>query len=401
MPPAAGMPPAGEQPPAQPPFAQPHVGMPVFDPSQDLPEEYQLLEQEGWRPVRTPCGGLDWYRINGQVRGYYLNDQRIEWTGVEATFGAEGVLAPVYRHKFGAWELNLLGEFYLNQPFDRNILANTAERRSYAANFEVETLEMSQLALSLRREDFEITVGKMLTPFGRYYFPIYTNARLDAPFIRTEAIRWRETGVLLRYDPQWLVLDVAVTNGGFDCDANSSKALISRVGFELENWAGGVSVKYQDGIGSEGQKEFNNHVGADLMYRWSIFTLSGEVIYDQYGFRKPGYDPNDIFWGRSIYYRDLNKAYDKPITGVGYHINLGFCYNRWSGVLNYGEYYPESIGVEQHDIPNRRGILKVDYELAKRLDAYTVIMLENGGYIAQDDRPRISNVLLTGIQYAF
>ena len=35
MPPAAGMPPAGEQPPAQPPFAQPHVGMPVFDPSRE------------------------------------------------------------------------------------------------------------------------------------------------------------------------------------------------------------------------------------------------------------------------------------------------------------------------------------------------------------------------------
>ena len=41
------------------------------------------------------------------------------------------------------------------------------------------------------------------------------------------------------------------------------------------------------------------------MYRFGRFTLSGEAIYDQYGFTTPGFNPDDIFWGRSIYYRDL------------------------------------------------------------------------------------------------
>ena len=40
--------------------------------------------------------------------------------------------------------------------------------------------------------------GKMETPFGRTYFPLLTNAWLDAPFLRTEAILWRaqESGAL-------------------------------------------------------------------------------------------------------------------------------------------------------------------------------------------------------------
>ncbi len=174
----------------------------------------------------------------------------------------------------------MLGEFYVSQPFNRNILVNTEERRSYVGNFMVDSLEISQLLLAFRRDNLELVVGKMATPFGRTYFPLFTNARLDAPFIRTEAIRWRETGLLVRWDPDWLVCEVALTNGCDDRDTNSSKALVSRLGVEQEQWAVGVSVKVQDGIGSEVQKQYNNHVGADAMCRWGIFTLSGEVIYD-------------------------------------------------------------------------------------------------------------------------
>jgi hypothetical protein len=357
--------------------------------------------EPGWHPIDNHCGGMDWYRLDGVVRSYYANDQRIEWTGIEATFGVEGAIAPVYRHRFGNWDMTLLGEFYLNQPFNRNLLLDRKERRSYAANYDVDTVEISQLLLGFRREDLEFRVGKMETPFGRTYFPLYSNSRFDAPFIRTEAIRWRETGILVRYDPNWLVCDVAVTNGCDDRDTNSSKALVSRIGIEQERWAGGISLKIQDGIGSEGQKEYNNHVGADLMYRWGIFTLSAEAIYDQYGFRKTTFDPDNIFWGRSIYYRDLNKAREEPITGVGYYFNLGFTNGRWTGVLNYGEYYPESIGNPKHDVINRRAIVKLDYDLAKRLEAYAVVILETSGYMAQCNRPRRGTAILTGVQYTF
>ena len=63
--------------------------------------------------------------------------------------------------------------------------------------------------------------------------------------------------------------------------------------------------------------------------------------------------------------------------------------------------YPEAIGHPQHDIPKRRAIAKGDYELLAGLKVYGAVMLENGGYIAQDGRPRLGNVLLGGFQYTF
>jgi len=333
------------------------------------------------------------------ARGYYLNDQRIEWSGVEATFGAEAVVSPVIRPQLGSWETTLEGEFYLNQPFDRNVLATTPELASYGGNFHVDTFEISQLLLSARRGNFYLAVGKMPTPFGRACFPLLTNARLDAPFIRTESILWRETGVLVRYQPGWLVGEVAVVNGGEDRDANSSKAIISRVGVGADGFSAGVSVKCHDGIGSEEQKQFKDHVGLDFMLRRGRLTLSGEVIYDEYGFRRPGFDPLDITWGRSIYYRDLNYREEVPITGIGYYVNLGYEGERWSAWLGYGEFYPQQLGHPQHDVVNRRGILKTLCRLCPHLQIYGAVMIENEGYVAQWNRLRRGTVVLAGLQY--
>ena len=154
-----------------------------------------------WRPLELFGDSGSCYRIDGWVRGYYLNDQRIEWSGQESTFGAEGGIAPVFRHQFDKLEMTVQGEFYINQPFNRNILVDTAERRSYAGNFDVDTFEISQLYIELQCGDWSLTAGKMVTPFGRTYFPLYSNSRLDAPFIRTEVIHWRETGLSARYCP--------------------------------------------------------------------------------------------------------------------------------------------------------------------------------------------------------
>jgi hypothetical protein len=369
----------------------------VFSPL--LPWDEQ--SRAGWRLLRAGDGGDDWYRFDAQVRSFYVHDLRIEWSGLEDTFGVEGAVLPMFRHRCDWCELIVLGELYLNQPFDRNNLVDTPERRSYAGNFAVDTLQVSQLYLAVRRDNLELAFGKMVTPFGRTYFPLFTNGRFDAPLIRSEAIRWRETGLLLRYDPAPLVCDVAVTNGGDERDTNSSKALVSRIAFRAEGWAGGCSIKIQDGVGSEGQKQYNNHLGADLMHRWGMLTLSGEVIYDQYGFRRPGFDPNDITWGRSIYYRDLNKTWHEPITGVGYYVNLGLEKARWMAALSYGEFYPEAIGDPRHDVTIRRGIIKLACEFARRLDAYTALILETGGYLAQENQPRKGTAVLAGIQYAF
>jgi hypothetical protein len=344
------------------------------------------------------------------ARGYFLNDQRIVWSGMEATFGAEGVLSPVLRHSACGWELSVEGEFYLNQPFERNMLVTGTERQSYQANFETDTFEVSQLFVSAQTEELTIAIGKRETPFGRAYFPLFTNARSDAPFIRTEAILWRETGVFLRYQAGVLAADVAMTNGCEERDTNSSKALLARLGIDTDSFVAGCSVKVQDGVGSDEQKQFNNHVGADCAIRLGRLVLSSEVIYDQYGFwrsysnpdpNKPGYDPDAMFWPRSIYYRDLNYRLETPISGIGYYGNLVYQGSRWLAMLNYGEYYPQSIGDPRHDRMNRRAIGKFLYFFTPALQSYTVVMQENDGYVAQLGRRRNGNYVLTGLQYMF
>ena len=344
---------------------------------------------------------LDCLDIGLVARGYYRNDQRVDWSGMEETFGAEAALTPRLKQMCGDWEVTVDSEFYLNEPYNRNMLLDTAERRSYASNFRTDTLEISRLSVALRRDDFTLLLGKMNTPFGRTYFPLYSNARIDAPFIRTESILWRETGVLARYKPGMFVADLALVNGCENLDTNSSKALVSRLGLEAEQWAVGCSVKFQDGIGSEDQKEYRNHLGVDMMVRDGSWNLSAECIYDQYGFTRPKFNPMDIAWDRSIYYRDESSGRNAPITGIGYYANLDYQWERWAATLNYGEFYPESIGVPQHDRVQRRGILKLACTFAEHLQVYSVVMLENGGYIAQEGRSRIGAVVLNGLQYTF
>src|SRR6185503_13415125 len=165
----------------------------------------------------------------------------------------------------GDWEFSLEAQLFFNQPFDRNQLADTRERRSFLANFDIDPLQISQLTVGVRRGDFYTALGRFVTPFGRFYFPNYRDNFDDSPFIRSEAIRFRETGLLVQWDPGIWNLAAAITNGGFEQDTNSSKALVARVGIDAEWAAVGASVKAQDGIGSETQKTFNSHAGVDAM----------------------------------------------------------------------------------------------------------------------------------------
>ena len=196
----------------------------------------------------------------------------------------------------------------------------------------------------MARGDWKADVGQFVTPFGRFEAPVFLNSRKDAPFIRTEAVLFRETGVQLRYEPNHWRLAAAVTNGGKGRDSNSSKAIVARFGWDQGVWSSGASVKWQDGIGSEGQKEFNNHVGFDCAFRQGRWLLSGEVIYDEYGLRRPGFDLDDIDWGRSIYNRQLNNGLNQPITGWGWYTNAVWQGDCSTCVFQYGSFHP---------IPNR------------------------------------------------
>lgn len=339
------------------------------------------------------------YDLTGYGRGYYRSDRRLWFIGLESTFGVEGGLYGYLEAPQPVWTYRLDAELYLNQPFERNVLVDTPTRASFAHNFDIDVLEISQLALSGRRGDFLISLGKMVTPFGRFYFPLFSNAMHDAPFIRSEAIRWRETGILLQYDPSILVGTVALTNGGLERDANSSKAIVARVGLEEENWALGTSVKWQDGIGSEAQKERNNHFGLDAMIKHGPWILSGEVIYDQYGLRKGDVALDDIFWGRSLYNRQLRHPDGGPLEGIGYYVDLGYVAESWQLHLNYGEYYPEEIGDRIHDEVSRRGIVKFAYNVNEYFSWYSMLMFENSVPHAFDStHPREGFFLLLGFQ---
>lgn len=142
----------------------------------------------------------------GGRAGYYLNDQRYEFTGLEATFGVEGVLAGGVGQQIGGWRFDVETEIFFNQPFDRNILVDLPIRQSFARNFDIDPLQISQFFLSARKGDFYAAGGRFVTPFGRFYYPQYTNNFSDGPFIRSEAIYNRETGALVQWDPGWLVV---------------------------------------------------------------------------------------------------------------------------------------------------------------------------------------------------
>lgn len=357
-------------------------------------------QEHGALPCIT-CRG-DCYRIDVLGRGYYVNDQRIEFTGQEATFGVEGIVAGAFRRDTGDWALAVESELYLNQPFDRNRLREPQERASYLGNFEIDPLEISQLLLSARHGEWLLAIGKMVTPFGRTYFPLYLNDRRDAPFIRTESIQWRETGLLVQYDPGLLVLTGALVNGCEDMDTNSSKAFIGRIGLGGDCAAVGGSVKMQDGIGSEWQKMFNNHAGLDAMVRCGRATLSAEVIYDEYGFREPAFSADEITWYRGVYHREQCRAWHVPLTGLGYYMNLGYEGRCWGWLLNYGEFYPlQNLGDPVHDVATRRGIGKLVYRRVAHWEAYLALMVENDVPNAQAGRVRKGGFLLTGFQASF
>jgi hypothetical protein len=386
--------PAAEPLPAALPLALPRLdGLHALQsPQQRLPDV------NAWLPC---CDSEDaWYHVGGKARGYYLNDQRIEFTGQESTFAVEGVVDGGYHQRVESWELLVEGELFLNQPFDRNVLVDTPERASFAANFDIEPLQISQLYVGARRGDAYAALGRFETPFGRYYYPLFRNSFDDSPFIRSEAIQYRETGVLGQWDPEGWIFTAALTNGGFEQDTNSSKALVARVGIDREWFALGASVKVQDGIGSEGQKTYNEHVGMDTMIRRGPWTLSGEIIYDRYGLRRPGTPLNEIFWGRSLYYRDLNNGFHNPIDGVGFYVNFGYEGPFWTLVLNYGEFHPEVIGRAEHDEPTRRGLIKASRHWSRHFETYGVVLLENDLESAFDNSTRQGVYVLCGCQFA-
>ncbi len=363
---------------------------PPIDQLWRVPIGYQFSTSDG----REVC-------LGAIARASYLHDQRYEFTGTESSFGVESQLFGAVCEPIAFGSVRFTGEFYLTQPFDRNLLVDYAERESFAHNFDVEPLEISQLTIDWSYGDWRTTWGRFVTPFGRYHLPLFSNNRDDSHFLRSEAILFRETGLLVEWQPEIWQLALAMTNGSDGRDTNSSKAVVSRCGVELENFVGGVSVKWQDGTGSEGQKEFNRHAGFDVLLRNGPWAVASEFIYDQYGLRRPGFDLNEITWGRSLYNRQLNIGRNEPITGVGYHTSLIYhdCGRTWT--LGYGQFFPQQIGDSIHDISTRRLMGQLQLNWSSHVSSFATTYWENSVPAAQGGRTRHGLYLLTGLQYSF
>ena len=138
------------------------------------------------------------------------------------------------------------------------------------------------------------------------------------------------------------------------------------------------------------------------MLRQKPWTLSAECIYDEYGFGRPGFDPMQIYWIKSIYYRDESSGQQGvPLTGVGYYVDLDYAEGRWDASLDYGEFYPLSTGAAPDQRIERRGLVKVAFQWAQPLQSYTVLILENDGYIAQANSAQSGVAFLQGFQFTF
>lgn len=312
--------------------------------------------------------------IDALFRTHMLNDQRLQWSGLETTFGVESVLTTTLRKKLSWGKLEVKSQFFLNQEFDKNRLTDET-REKYLQNYDINPFEIKQLFIQLTRGDFSIGLGKHPTIFGRNYTVSFSNAFFGDPFIRNEAILHFETGLFIRYNPGIFIIDLAVVNGSEGMDTNSSKGGMARIGLQGKNWAFGVSAKMQDGIGSEWQKRYNNHAGVDLMFEAGAFRFSSEFIYDEYGFHRE-YSIDDVFWGRSYYYRDVFYKHKTPIKGYGGYVDLQYETEKFLLELNYGEYHPEEIGHIYHDDPIKRALVKIRLRLATGLHVFGVGLLE-------------------------
>jgi hypothetical protein len=125
-----------------PPVEAPPLPWADSGPFMNGPVGEPLYSDEPLLPATASCCDL-FYDLGGAARGYYLNDQRIEFTGQEATFAVEGVLDGVVRQQVGAMDCGVVGELFFNQPYDRNVLVDTPQRQSFASNFDIDIVQIS------------------------------------------------------------------------------------------------------------------------------------------------------------------------------------------------------------------------------------------------------------------
>jgi len=80
---------------------------------------------------------------------------------------------------------------------------------------------------------------------------------------------------------------------------------------------------------------------------------------------------------------------------------LTYHHHPWFISINYGEYHPEKLRdprFPQHDIVNRRGLMKLDWNFTKHFQWYNTVIIETGDYVAQSGRPRRGYAYMSGVK---
>ena len=67
----------------------------------------------------------------------------------------------------------------------------------------------------------------------------------------------------------------------------------------------------------------------------------------------------------------------------------------------YGDFYPLYTGTAPDQRVLHRGLLKVAYRFARPLQIYSILIVENGGYLAQENEPRRGLAAVEGFQFTF
>lgn len=340
-----------------------------------------LCSALGWAQNATDptAAGRQPFHYQVLLRSFLLDDQRIQWSGLENSFAAEAVLSLNYRRELNGVTLLAGSQIMISQPFSRNILSDEYRQR-YRQNFDIEPFSFKELFIGFQSRSFILRLGKFQSPFGQSEVPSFCNAYSDQPFIRVESIMRWDTGLSLELRPGILRMNLALVNGSEDQDTNSAKSLVARLGLEGKNWALGISGKYFGDRGSETQKLYRDHVGIDMKLLLGALSISAELIHEQYGLHRP-LSEEEITWPRSYYYRDINFDTKTPIKGTGGYLNLKWTARGFVLNLNYGEYIPEKIGQPLHDEVNRRLLASLSLSLFDGLEGFVSLLIEN-------DRPR-------------
>ncbi|MGE0433688.1 MAG: hypothetical protein AB7K09_11910 [Planctomycetota bacterium] len=347
--------PSGAQ--AQP--ADPDIDVPV-PMGDDEPDDDDFIDDFfDSDPDDEPQRDLD-VKAGGFIRAYYRNDQRIFFSGVETTFGAEAGLHARATWRRDGWDLSAATRFAINQPYNLNLFrVGLSGPNGYQKNFVVNELEIKEMYLEVGYGDLLFVAGKKATFIGaRPMQRAYANDGVDRPFLHTEIIDPTEVGVWAHLTPGCFEFIAGVSNGVEDIDTNSSKAVIARIGVNLPHMRFGVSARLFNRVGSEFQKYYSNYVVGDFMLMRDGWYAGIEVGWDEHGLRRKLTDLS-LLDRRSYYGLDVYNGETNPVWGFGIGVAAGYVGQVVRAEISLSSYRPEPIGIPTHDAAVFRFLAKL------------------------------------------